>query len=1106
MATSNPSPAADPATAVGGDVPAIATARVAVGADYSPFIADLQSKLPAEAKRAAAGIQAVIQTELAKLRADIKLNIDTSGAASQLADLVNRLGTVQAQAKQVIASWATMTRGAATQANIPGIPQLNAPAPAPTSRPAPVATAAPAPTAGPITDYASAVGYMTPDKQAQYNRAYQALQAEQVRNRQALMNAGSIGNPAVRSAVEQKLSGEQEALARRMDSVTQAAIKQAQAIKDQTDALKASEKAAKDAADAQAKLDAIQTKFDSDLAAKYTATKQANAAKVAKDQADHEANSFGNRHFPTFTNWAGAVFDSSGQSGKGGNKPGGAKGVSGADADDATAKTKNMGYAVLMLSQATQDMTYSFSAALNNIPGLVLAFGGSSGLAGAIGGASVAADLLYRHWGDLKDVMFSVDTKSVAAKMAELAKQTALTADETRRLSQYEEERANRQTQQQGRTPAHETQKSRVNAAIAEADYDVVKQGVMAIPELRKQVMAGVDTNLETDVDKAKEAKEGYRRYLKDSGSDMNSQGIKEALATMDPAIEAAQKKLDAAVNEAMEKFLAKAAVNEATLNSFTQYVAKNQGKFAPALLPNASQERKDAAGRAGEKFYNALVDAHPNAIAAEKNAAVRSDNLVGGMKDDLLGATLDRLAKGEKITPERNTALAEDVQKRLAAQGVDADEARIAGRRHAVDLTREAMGRAYKRSADEGISPEEAARRESAEIVDQRVAGRYSHLQEGLMNKFAPGQLDVVAKGGSIDRYDPKALREGIEKELPGLKVDPKDVENASKAFSLAVARNLNDAIDKYVNDRGLSGPNARADAARALKKDMEREAKEKKINEYEQGTAENQTPVQDRLNRARANFQQSSAAALPTDITGATVITASGTGNPVGVGGGGAGGGEGGGATVGDAGAGPGPNFTPGAGGPLGTVRPIGKPRKLSKRKARELAAKAKSNARKREQAFGIAARKDANKLMGKAKPKVGPLVIPKNPAADPNAPKSKPAVTGEIQPDGSRQTGFTMSSGLMQFAQRAARSNTSFAPGTPGAKLGELLRPLTGYSESVPSAGSGVKPGATNTGLKSNDEKILTESEKTVAKLGEIAETLKNMASGGKMLFGK
>jgi hypothetical protein len=55
---------------------------------------------------------------------------------------------------------------------------------------------------------------------------------------------------------------------------------------------------------------------------------------------------------------------------------------------------------LLYMSQAIDDIQYGFTAIVNNIPQIVMGFGGGAGIAGAVGIAAVAINQLQKHWGD----------------------------------------------------------------------------------------------------------------------------------------------------------------------------------------------------------------------------------------------------------------------------------------------------------------------------------------------------------------------------------------------------------------------------------------------------------------------------------------------------------------------------------------------------------------------------------------------------------------------------------------------------------------------------------------------------------------------------------
>ncbi len=55
---------------------------------------------------------------------------------------------------------------------------------------------------------------------------------------------------------------------------------------------------------------------------------------------------------------------------------------------------------LLQMGYAIDDLQYGLSAVVNNIPQVVMGLGGSAGIAGAVGIAAVAVNLLSKHWDD----------------------------------------------------------------------------------------------------------------------------------------------------------------------------------------------------------------------------------------------------------------------------------------------------------------------------------------------------------------------------------------------------------------------------------------------------------------------------------------------------------------------------------------------------------------------------------------------------------------------------------------------------------------------------------------------------------------------------------
>ena len=130
--------------------------------------------------------------------------------------------------------------------------------------------------------------------------------------------------------------------------------------------------------------------------------------------------------------------------------------------------SRNMGRAVLDGSRALEDLQYGVAGVLNNIPGLISSLGGPAGLAGAVSLVAVGAKILYDHWDDLAGAFGQGHVKTQAEQMEDLGKQTAKTADELKRLIDYEEHQAGAKQVLSAKTEEQQKSQKVVDKAIAE--------------------------------------------------------------------------------------------------------------------------------------------------------------------------------------------------------------------------------------------------------------------------------------------------------------------------------------------------------------------------------------------------------------------------------------------------------------------------------------------------------------------------------------------------------------------------------------------------------------------------------------------------------------
>lgn len=138
----------------------------------------------------------------------------------------------------------------------------------------------------------------------------------------------------------------------------------------------------------------------------------------------------------------------------------------------ATRSIKHMGQGLLNVAYFMDDVQYGIKGILNNIPGLVIGFGGGAGLAGAVSLAVLAGAKLYEWMGNTED-----KSADLAKKMKEQSKEIA----ESYRESLRESYQALQEFNQQDRTKTvNEEYQNYVKGITREFEYQT--------EELEKQI------------------------------------------------------------------------------------------------------------------------------------------------------------------------------------------------------------------------------------------------------------------------------------------------------------------------------------------------------------------------------------------------------------------------------------------------------------------------------------------------------------------------------------------------------------------------------------------------------------------------------------------
>ena len=202
----------------------------------------------------------------------------------------------------------------------------------------------------------------------------------------------------------------------------------------------------------------------------------------------------------------------------------------------ATKSIKNMGQGMLQVAYFMDDVQYGIKGILNNIPGLVIGFGGGAGLAGALSLATLAGAKLYEWLSDSAD-----KTDDLAKKMKEQSKEVA----EAYRQSIRESYQALQEFNKEERTKTvNEEYQNYVKGITREFEYqteELEKQIRLRREEAARQ--KGIDTrqaeldrvNLEVDYQEGRISKR-----QRDYGLMMVDQNLDQKIRQSDLGVEQA--------------------------------------------------------------------------------------------------------------------------------------------------------------------------------------------------------------------------------------------------------------------------------------------------------------------------------------------------------------------------------------------------------------------------------------------------------------------------------------------------------------------------------------------------------------------------------------
>jgi hypothetical protein len=331
--------------------------------------------------------------------------------------------------------------------------------------------------------------------------------------------------------------------------------------------------------------------------------------------------------------------------------------------------TGSMGF--LAFSQAVEDSAYGIRGVLNNIPQMVMGFGGSMGLAGGLSLAAVAAVTLYPHLKRLYGVTDNENVKAAADEWGKIFNSGMAAANEFERGVVAEREM---------RQLAQDIEKSlRERFALSgqmAAYYDSELQAARDTRDMQLEILAARQQLAEAQGDTG--AAKTIREQITGEQNAGNEQDLKNRLEEQ-ARINAELQRLDESrANAAQEKAEAEVRANEQIAE------AKRRLAGAEANLSNAEADVKNNPRGAGAGAAQvALKDSKARVAAiqqeiktlqdAQKVQSEKYDSEINGVQ-----ATIDALNKKNDAVFKESEALKKLIEQLKALQAIE-DDARKA-------------------------------------------------------------------------------------------------------------------------------------------------------------------------------------------------------------------------------------------------------------------------------------------------------------------------------------------------------------------------------------------------------------------------------------------
>jgi hypothetical protein len=471
---------------------------------------------------------------------------------------------------------------------------------------------------------------------------------------------------------------------------------------------------------------------------------------------------------------------------------------------------------LLQLSNAVDDVQYGFRGIVNNIPGIVMGFGGGMGIAGAAQIAAVGINMLVQHWDDFAGIVGKGHTKTEAERMEELGKQTSRTADEQERLNRAKRKEEVKEAIGKSLTKEEKEHQEAVLKTIAEVPREKLLAGLAksrqqelgvdfdrpetfhqhANPEEHRQLTAVAD--LERLV-KEKRASPQMAAQLPDARKRRTEveQEIRKRLiedtkrtaeematqAALDPkrldqlrkSVQAHPENFPAGTSDRLAGI--KTKEQEAEDNRFNEWVGKGKDREIDRNDEIATEEEK-----AEQKTLD--DDARESARRTKLREQRRKDRV-----KDLAGNLQNRVtAEAARGTTEIGP---EHIEKELRRAGIDADEAKNLANDVAKAVSEGFDKAATKRALEQGVSRPVAEDQLVAEARKKELEAKKRQLGDAIGKDKDGGK--VYSSAEEFAKHLQQSAVQGagdLQREQRDIQKEIKDLAKEQLAVQKQIAR----------------------------------------------------------------------------------------------------------------------------------------------------------------------------------------------------------------------------------------------------------------------------------------------------------------------------